>query len=127
LSSGPNPCLFILNFPFSSWAKQNATQKKQKTQLGPTGAVIGGAIDEAELEKICDLALGSSTSIVPVAATINMGQIRLEEAAMMERLIDVDIHSVLAEESTLSDETQGELLRALRKCSEPSDHVRALM
>ena len=56
-----------------------------------------------------------------------MGQIRLEEAAMMERLIDVDIHSVLAEESTLSDETQGELLRALRKCSEPSDHVRALM
>jgi phosphoribosyl-dephospho-CoA transferase len=76
---------------------------------------------------LCSVALGASTSIVRVAATINMGQIRLEEAAMMGRLIDVDIRSVLAEESTLSDETQGELLRALRKCSEPSDHVRALI
>jgi hypothetical protein len=107
---------------------QNATQKKRKTQLGPTGSVIGGAIDEVVLEKICDLALGASTSMERMAAS-TMGSSLSEGTTtmMLERLINEDIRSVLAEESTLSEETQGDLLRALRKCSEPSDHVRALM
>jgi len=107
---------------------QNATQKKRKTQLGPTGSVIGGAIDEVVLEKICDLALGASTSMERMAAS-TMGSSFSEGTAtmMLERLINEDIRSVLAEESTLSEETQGDLLRALRKCSEPGDHVRALM
>jgi hypothetical protein len=109
--------------------EQNVPQKKRKTQLGPTGSVIGGAIDEAVLEKICDLALGASTSMERMAASTSgpAGRVSSEETALMERLINEDIRTVLAEESTLSEEMQGDMLRALRKCSEPGDHVRALM
>jgi hypothetical protein len=83
-------------------------QKKRKTQLGPTGSVIGGAIDEAVLEKICDLALGASTSMERIAASTSgpAGRISSEETALMERLINEDIRTVLAEESTLSEEMQ---------------------
>jgi hypothetical protein len=53
-------------------------------QLGPTGSVIGGAIDEAVLEKICDLALGASTSMERIAAS-TMGPAGAEQRICQEQ------------------------------------------